>query len=90
MCLTDEIDLASLDVPIQASPEKDEVSDVFTFEEKSLRAARAAFEKHFILKMLAENGGNISRTAKTIGLERSHLHKKMRSYGIDTSGNITT
>jgi two-component system, NtrC family, nitrogen regulation response regulator NtrX len=59
--------------------------DVFSFEEKSLRAARATFEKHFIIKMLAENGGNISRTAHVIGVERSHLHKKMRSYGIEIS-----
>ncbi len=57
-------------------------ADTFAFEEKSLRAARAAFEKHFILKMLSENGGNISKTAQIIGVERSHLHKKMRSYGI--------
>jgi two-component system nitrogen regulation response regulator NtrX len=57
-------------------------SDVFNFEEKSLRSARAAFEKQFILKMLSENGGNISKTAQRIGVERSHLHKKMKSYGI--------
>jgi two-component system nitrogen regulation response regulator NtrX len=57
------------------------------FEEKTLRSARANFERHFILKMLSENGGNISRTAQTIGLERSHLHKKMKHYGIDISGN---
>ncbi len=57
-------------------------TDTFAFEEKSLRAARASFEKHFILKMLTENGGNISKTAQIIGVERSHLHKKMRSYGI--------
>lgn len=62
-----------------------ESSDVFTFEEKSLKGARAAFEKQFILKMLAENGGNISKTAQLIGVERSHLHKKMKSYGIEPS-----
>jgi two-component system, NtrC family, nitrogen regulation response regulator NtrX len=61
--------------------------DVFSFEEKSLRAARATFEKHFIMKMLAENGGNVSRTAQIIGVERSHLHKKMRIFGIEISGN---
>ncbi len=60
-------------------------ADVFTFEEKSLRNARGAFEKQFIIKMLTENGGNISKTAQTIGVERSHLHKKMKAYGIDIS-----
>ncbi|MBY0370480.1 sigma-54 dependent transcriptional regulator [bacterium] len=52
---------------------------------ESLRSARAAFEKQFIMKMLGESGGNISRTAQRIGVERSHLHKKMKAYGIDTS-----
>ncbi len=60
-------------------------ADVFTFEEKSFRKHAAAFEKQFIMKMLCENGGNISKTAQTIGVERSHLHKKMKSYGIDIS-----
>jgi len=57
-------------------------ADDLGLDEKSLRGARAAFEKQFILKMLSENGGNISKTAQTIGVERSHLHKKMRLYGI--------
>ena len=57
--------------------------ELFNIDEKSLRAARATFEKNFIIKMLVENGGNISRTAQTIGVERSHLHKKMKSYGIE-------
>ncbi len=61
--------------------------DLFTCEDKTLRSARAVFEKQFILKMLTENGGNISKTANTIGVERSHLHKKMKVYGIES--NIT-
>lgn len=55
-------------------------------EDKTLRGARAAFEKAFILKMLSEHGGNISKTAQAIGVERSHLHKKMRAFGIDLGG----
>jgi two-component system nitrogen regulation response regulator NtrX len=53
------------------------------YEDKSLRYARAAFEKQFIERMLAENGGNVSKTAQRIGVERSHLHKKIKSYGIE-------
>jgi two-component system nitrogen regulation response regulator NtrX len=59
--------------------------DIFSYEDKSLRSARAVFEKQFILKMLSENGGNISKTATTIGVERSHLHKKMKIYGIESN-----
>ena len=53
--------------------------------EKSLKAARASFEKRFIIQVLSENGGNISKTAQCLGLERSHLHKKIKNYGIDVS-----
>ena len=46
------------------------------------KEARASFERQFITKKLAENNGNISRTAEAIGLERSHLHRKIKAYGI--------
>jgi two-component system nitrogen regulation response regulator NtrX len=49
----------------------------------SLRAAREAFEKHFIEKKLAELEGNVSRTAQVLGLERSNLYRKMRAFGIE-------
>ncbi|MCB0393781.1 MAG: sigma-54-dependent Fis family transcriptional regulator [Bdellovibrionales bacterium] len=49
----------------------------------SLREARAHFEKQFIIKKLEENRGNISKTAEVIGLERSHLHRKIKAFGID-------
>jgi len=69
--------------------EEGEVSetDVIGFDDKSLRAARTAFEKRFIQRMLKENKGNISRTAQMIGLERSHLHKKIKTYHIELTGN---
>ncbi|MBM4304646.1 MAG: sigma-54-dependent Fis family transcriptional regulator [Deltaproteobacteria bacterium] len=59
----------------------------FNSEDKTLRSARAIFEKQFITKMLMENGGNISKTATTIGVERSHLHKKMKVYGIEMNNS---
>ncbi len=52
------------------------------FLQRSLRDAREAFERDFILRKLQENDGNVSRTAEAIGVERSNLHKKIRSYGI--------
>ncbi|MFH0809766.1 MAG: sigma-54 dependent transcriptional regulator [Pseudomonadota bacterium] len=48
-----------------------------------MREARVRFEREFILSKLAEHGGNISQTAEAIGLERSHLHKKMKALGIE-------
>ncbi len=49
----------------------------------SLKDAKTEFEKEFILKKLKDNDWNVSKTAKDLGLERSHLHKKIKSYGIE-------
>jgi two-component system nitrogen regulation response regulator NtrX len=48
----------------------------------SLHEARAAYERDFILKKLDENHGNVSRAAESLGLERSHLYRKMKALGI--------
>ncbi len=44
--------------------------------------AREQFERHFLQQKLRENEGNVSRTATVIGLERSHLHRKLKAYDI--------
>ena len=49
----------------------------------SYKEAKWNFEKRYIEKKLREFDGNISRTAEAIGLERSNLHRKIRSYGLD-------
>ena len=51
-------------------------------EFSTLHEARAAYERDFILKKLDENHGNVSRTAEVLGLERSHLYRKMKTLGI--------
>jgi len=51
--------------------------------ESSFRKARAEFEKEFLIQKINENGGNISKTAEAIGLERSYLHRKIKAYGLD-------
>lgn len=48
----------------------------------TLHQARAAYERDYILKKLDDNHGNISRTAEALGLERSHLYRKMKTLGI--------
>jgi two-component system nitrogen regulation response regulator NtrX len=49
----------------------------------TFREARARFEKEFLIDKIQENQGNISKTAESIGLERSYLHRKIKSYGIE-------
>ncbi|MBI5582542.1 MAG: sigma-54-dependent Fis family transcriptional regulator [Deltaproteobacteria bacterium] len=51
-------------------------------KETDFRTARGQFEKEFIIRKLQEFGGNIAYTAEALGLERSHLHKKIKAYGI--------
>lgn len=52
-------------------------------EHMNFRDARAQFEKEYLIRKIDENNGNISRTAESIGLERSYLHRKIKAYGID-------
>ncbi|UCG78416.1 MAG: sigma-54-dependent Fis family transcriptional regulator [Nitrospirota bacterium] len=52
------------------------------FNYSSLREAREAFEKHFIIKKLKENNWNISKTSEVLEIERSNLHRKIKAYGI--------
>ncbi len=54
----------------------------------SFRAAKQDFERQYIIRKLREFDGNISKTAEAIGLERSNLHKKIRSYGLEVKGDI--
>jgi two-component system nitrogen regulation response regulator NtrX len=55
-------------------------SDYFSFN--TLKEARDAFERDFIVKKLDENGWNISRTAEVLDMERSNLHRKIKAYDI--------
>ncbi|MFK8138951.1 MAG: sigma-54-dependent transcriptional regulator [Bdellovibrionales bacterium] len=77
---SDVIDEADLEVAglMNINAAKEQV-----FTEGSLKEARASFERDFILQKLQEFEGNVSKTAESIGVERSHLHRKIKGYGID-------
>jgi two-component system nitrogen regulation response regulator NtrX len=49
---------------------------------RTLQQARDAYERDYILKKLDECHGNMSRAAESLGLERSHLYRKMKTLGI--------
>ena len=48
----------------------------------TLLQAREAYERDYILKELDRTHGNVSRAAEALGLERSHLYRKMKALGI--------
>ena len=48
----------------------------------TLEEARKAYEREYVLKTLDAENGNMTRTAEALGLERSHLYRKMKALGI--------
>jgi two-component system, NtrC family, nitrogen regulation response regulator NtrX len=53
-----------------------------TQREKTLKEAREAFERAYILGELRAHDWNMTRTAEKLGIERSHLYRKLKMYGI--------
>ena len=47
-----------------------------------LREARESFEKEYLISQIKKFGGNISKTAKFVGMERSALHRKLKLLGV--------
>ncbi len=74
------------DKTIGAAQIKAALQDTAEVEEKSnmgtLRQARAAFERDYIIQALTDNNGKIQKTAKALGVQRGHLWKKMKQYDI--------
>lgn len=54
---------------------------------KSLREAREDFERHYLLSQIKKFDGNISKTAKFVGMERSALHRKLKMLQVDSSSD---
>jgi two-component system nitrogen regulation response regulator NtrX len=71
------------DIPPPFNTSRSEDSRLESFlSSDTLKEARETFERSFIASKLEEFGGNISKTAEAIGMERSNLHKKIKAYGL--------
>lgn len=77
--------ISEKDIPPTISGDRALEKTSETFALQTFKEAKANFEREFILQKLAENNGNISQTAEKIGLERSHLHRKMKTLGLDSA-----
>lgn len=75
------IEAAALAEALQSKLSPTQSSDV----QQTLRQARAEFERDFILATLAAQNGKIQETAHALGIQRSHLWKKMKRYGISAN-----
>ena len=79
----EEISLSDLPDPMRGDVTESFRNLLLADEFKSLRDARAAFEKRYIERKLRQFGFNVKRVAKALDLERSHLYRKLRAYGIE-------
>jgi two-component system nitrogen regulation response regulator NtrX len=70
-------DVAFLGTPPPAAIEREALPEL-----TSLHEARERFERDYILRALAIQRGNMSRTAEMLGVERSNLYRKMRGFGL--------
>ncbi len=82
--MTSDSVIRSEDIPPFIKPTVQDILEEEILSLDSFRTARVEFEKRFIARKLKETEGNISRTADLIGLERSNLHRKIKSYGLET------
>jgi two-component system, NtrC family, nitrogen regulation response regulator NtrX len=64
--------------PVSGARPAEEISGAL-----SLAEARDAFEKRYLARVLTETKGNVSRAAERLGLDRTTLHRKMKSLGLD-------
>ena len=61
---------------------KDESFSVTDTLSVPLREARETFEREYLVSQLKKNAGNISKTAKFVGMERSALYRKLKLLGV--------
>lgn len=69
--------------PLPVAPGGGETTSVSGLTGLNLKDAKRKFEADFLKAKLAENDGNISKTAEEIGVERSNLHKKIKQLGLE-------
>ena len=79
-----EIKASELPSEAQAPAEEGRVVLAGSIATMPLREAREAFEREYLMTQINRFGGNISRTAEFVGMERSALHRKLKSLGVVT------
>lgn len=78
LVIMSQANLIDVKEPLSVIEEKE---DFYNY--KTLKEARKNFESRFILKKLETNNWNVTKTADELDIERSNLHRKIKSLGID-------
>ena len=80
--LTPDTKIGAKDIAPFLSRKPAEETELFPGEGKSFKDAKHEFEREYLRRKLAFFQGNISKTAQEVGIERSHLHKKLKALGL--------
>jgi len=83
--MTDSETIDVEDLPASYTKHRPAAVEADFLSEDSFKEAKKKFEKKYLMQKLSENAFNVSQTADRIGLERSHLHKKIKAYEIKLS-----
>ena len=79
----EEIEVAEVERAISTQPAAAAASGPPMPYDLPLREAREQFEHNYLLHQLQEVGGSVGKLAKRVGMERTHLYRKLRALGID-------
>ncbi len=88
MCASDKIDKEDITLFLNPGTQKLPAAEpaegaMLAYKKASFKDAKKQFEQEYLSFKLTENKGNVSQTAESVGMERSHLHKKLKSLNID-------
>ena len=78
----DEIELDEVEIALGEQPDNEETESLYNFD-IPLRQARERFEKAYLEYQLKQHQGSVSKIAKVVGMERTHLYRKLKSLNID-------
>jgi DNA-binding NtrC family response regulator len=78
-----EVDLAEVQASVGSAVGEPTATIAASLYDLPLREARDRFERDYLLHQLQAVGGNVSKLAERVGMERTHLYRKMRALAID-------
>jgi DNA-binding NtrC family response regulator len=80
-----EVSVAEVEEALQQNPSEpsSNLPDHPPFFDLPLREAREQFEREYLVFKLKEAGGSVGKLAESVGMERTHLYRKLRALGVD-------
>jgi DNA-binding NtrC family response regulator len=84
-----EVEMAEVDAALGAMPAMAVPSSASGIDfDLPLREAREQFERAYLLRQLQQANGSVGKLAKAVGMERTHLYRKLRDLGVDVKSAV--